>query len=97
METVEFTPEEAGLERRELSELAGGSPEDNAAWLRGFLAGEGSDAHNEAIALNVGALLWVSGEFPDLKAATGRALDAIRLGSAIERLDQLAARTSKGT
>jgi anthranilate phosphoribosyltransferase len=97
LETVEFTPEEAGLERRELSELAGGSPEDNAAWLRGFLAGEGSDAHNEAIALNVGALLWVSGEFPDLKAATGRALDAIRLGSAIERLDQLAARTSKGT
>lgn len=97
LENVEFTPGDAGLETRGLSELAGGSPEENASWLRGFLAGEGSDAHNEAIAMNVGALLWVSGEFPDLASATGRALDAIRLGSAVERLDQLAARTSKGT
>src|SRR4029450_1366713 len=34
------TPEDVGIQRTELKEIAGGSPEDNAAMARAVLAGE---------------------------------------------------------
>jgi anthranilate phosphoribosyltransferase len=90
VQTFELTPADAGLEERPVSELAGGSPEENAAWLKGLLSGEGCDAHNEVVALNVGALLWISGEAADFRAGTEVALDVLRMGSAVGRLEDLA-------
>lgn len=83
---LELTPEEAGLSRRALHELAGGQPEENATLLRALLAGVGARAHAEAVALNAGALLWISGGAPSLGDGVGQALEALESGRCLQRL-----------
>ncbi len=80
--TVEITPEQAGLERRPVAAIAGGTPADNAALLAATLAGEGSAAHEDVIALNAGALLATAGIADDLADGALRARDAIASGAA---------------
>ena len=79
-------PEDAGLSERGIDELAGGDPEGNAAWLAALLEGKGSDAHNEAVAINTGALLWVAGAAGNLRAGTEHALSILRSGATANRL-----------
>jgi anthranilate phosphoribosyltransferase len=73
---LEFTPEEAGLQRHPLEALRGGDPQHNAAWLKRILAGEGEPAHRDAVALNAGALAWIGG-FADTLA------DGVTLAGAV--------------
>lgn len=89
VESFEMTPEDAGLKSFPLEALAGSSPEQNARWLQKVLAGQGSEAHNAALAINAGALLWVSGRESDLKTAVAKVLDVVRSGVAIKRLRHL--------
>ncbi len=84
--TFELTPEDAGLPFRSLDALRGGAPEANATWLEALLAGEGSEAHEHAVAINAGALLWVSGRLGGLLEGTEAALAILRSGRAAERL-----------
>ena len=53
-------PESLGVQEASLDALRGGDPEDNAQWLHQLLGGQGSRAHRDAVALNAGALLWLS-------------------------------------
>jgi anthranilate phosphoribosyltransferase len=93
---LELTPEEAGLERHPIEALAGGEPEENASWLRELLGGGGSEAHHAAVALQVAALLWVSGGATDLQAGAAQAREAIAGGGGLKRLEQLAQLSSGG-
>jgi anthranilate phosphoribosyltransferase len=86
VEPLTIRPEALGLRARAAAELAGGAPEDNARWLQQLLAGRGSAAHNEAVALNTGALLWVAGRAETIGAGLEQALDALASGGAAERL-----------
>lgn len=90
VETLELTPEDAGLTRHPISALKGGLPDENAAWLQRVLAGEGTQAHLSAVAFNAGALEWISGRAPDLKAGTERALECLKGGGAARRLQRWA-------
>jgi hypothetical protein len=74
-----LTPEEAGFERMPLKALEGGDPADNAARLRALLDGGGSQAEQQAVALNAGALLWTAGLAPSF-GRNRQALDAAALG-----------------
>ena len=87
MEVV--TPESVGLSRRPLDALRGGAPEDNARWLAALLAGEGEEAHAEAVAINAGALLWLGGIADDHRAGTELAMSLIAAGEPIAHLDKL--------
>ncbi|MGH7057799.1 MAG: anthranilate phosphoribosyltransferase, partial [Acetobacteraceae bacterium] len=89
IETLTLAPDQAGLNRRPLEALAGGTPEENAAALAAVLAGERADAYAEAIALNTGALLWIAGRAEDLTAGVAQAWLALRNGRAGERLERL--------
>lgn len=84
--TLELTPEGAGVRRRTLDELSGGDPEANASWLEALCAGEASDAHQEAVAINAGALLWIAGRAADHRDGTAAALAILRSGRAGELL-----------
>lgn len=86
---LELCPEEAGLPRYPLDALRGGEPSENAAWLRDLLEGKGQPAHNAAVAINVGALLMVSGRVPHLHDGVELALDVLRSGAASAHLDKL--------
>jgi anthranilate phosphoribosyltransferase len=83
-----ISPEDAGLERRPLAELAGGEPAENAARLRAILEGRGSAAERDAVALNAGALLWVCGVVPDLRAGVAESAAILASRRSAERLDR---------
>ena len=54
------------------------------------LRGEGEEAHEAVVALNAGALAWVFGKAVDLRTGTDLALEALRSGRCIERLERFA-------
>lgn len=87
LEDIEITPEEAGLERRPVDQIAGGTPLENAARLESLLSGNGRDADAMVVALNAGALLMIAGRAQSLRLGVQIALDALRSGSAKKVLD----------
>ena len=82
MTEVELTPEDAGIERAPLSVVTGGDASENAMRLELLLAGQGSRAENDIVALNAGALLMTAGKAADLREGTDRARDALLSGRA---------------
>jgi anthranilate phosphoribosyltransferase len=83
---LEFTPEEAGLARQPLEALRGGDPATNAGLLQSLLEGRGQPAHRDAVALNAGALAWISGFAGTLGDGVALALEAIGSGRPAARL-----------
>jgi anthranilate phosphoribosyltransferase len=81
-------PEAFGLRRAEPAELKGGGPEENAALMRGVLAGV-AGALADVTALNAGAALYVAGLAADLPAGIAKARAALASGEAAEKLAQL--------
>lgn len=79
--TVEWfvAPEDLGFERAELSTIAGGSPEENAAAVRAVLAGEPGPA-GDVVILNAAAAILAAGGADDLAGAVDRARGALDSG-----------------
>jgi anthranilate phosphoribosyltransferase len=82
---LELTPEEAGLPRRPMDALRGGDPEHNAAALFALFAGTENGAYRDVVALNAGALAWLSGARASLADGVGLARDVLTTGRAAER------------
>jgi anthranilate phosphoribosyltransferase len=87
-EELEITPEQAGLDRMPVEQIAGGSPEENANRLRNILSGIGGRADIAVVALNAGALLLTAGKVADLKEGVGFAMEAMRSRRARALLDR---------
>jgi anthranilate phosphoribosyltransferase len=86
--TFRFTPEEAGLERADLSALSGSSPEENAGHIKEVLAGC-NGARSDATLLNAGFVAALTGITPDPREGVRLAREAIRSGRALKLLDAL--------
>ncbi len=98
-ETVEeytLEPADLGLETHAIDAIAGGSPEANAADLRGIVDGSIDGAKRDVILANAGAAVYISGEVDTLEAGTDRALEAIRSGDAAATLERLCGSTRAG-
>jgi anthranilate phosphoribosyltransferase len=87
LEELEITPEQAGLRRRPIEQIAGGSPAENAQRLRNVVGGAGGAAEVAIVALNAGALLLTAGKVADLKDGVGFAMEAMRSRRALGVLD----------
>jgi anthranilate phosphoribosyltransferase len=87
-------PGEFGLGTAELEQVAGGSPEENAAASRAVLAGE-RGPRRDFVLLNAGAAILVGGLATDLGEGVERAASAIDSAAAAELLDRLIATTSR--
>ena len=85
--------EDAGLERRELNGILGGTPEENAKALAALLDGE-TGAYRDTVLLNAAAALVVAERAGDLAEGARLAAEAIDSGAARNALDRLAAATS---
>ncbi len=85
--TFTLDPAELGFDRAELSELRGGSPDDNAQILRGILAGSVNGARRNAVLLNAAAAIAALSD--DLPGAVRQATEALDSGAALARLDAL--------
>jgi len=88
LDTMMLTPEHAGLPSAPADALLGGEPMANAAWLRDVLGGEATPAQIDAVALNTGALLWLTDQFRTLPEAAAAAGAVIRSGAPRQRLSR---------
>jgi anthranilate phosphoribosyltransferase len=82
LEEIEITPEQAGLKRMPVQQIAGGTPAENAERLAKLLSGRGGEADTAVVALNAGALLMTAGRAADLRDGVGLAMDAMSGGRA---------------
>jgi anthranilate phosphoribosyltransferase len=87
--TYEVTPEEFGLLRSPLKEIAGGDAAENAAIIRGILSGKNSP-HRDVVLLNSAAALVAAGRADHIADAMPIAAQSIDSGAAAEKLNRLA-------
>jgi len=87
----EFTiePADLGLERAPIEAVAGGTPEENAADLRGIVEGTVTGPKRDLVLANAGAAIYVAGEAESLDAGVERAADAIDSGGAATKFAAL--------
>jgi anthranilate synthase/phosphoribosyltransferase len=82
-----ISPEELGLPTHELSEIAGGSAEENAEVALALARDEGPAALRAAVAINAGAALWVAGKASSLGDGHAIAVAALKSGRVLEKLE----------
>ena len=93
-ETVEeysLEPADVGVNRHEIEAIAGGTPAENAADLRGIVTGEIRGAKRDVILANAGAAIYVAGAAESLAGGVDRAAEAIDDGNAAATLEALRA------
>lgn len=86
--TMTLHPEELGLRRTRLTDLAGGTPEENAATMERLLAGQEGPLAG-VVAANAGAALYVAGLVPTLLAGVTAARELLATGAAAAKLEEL--------
>ncbi|MBB6097959.1 anthranilate phosphoribosyltransferase [Deinobacterium chartae] len=86
-------PEEVGLACHPRDGIAGADAAYNATITRQILAGKGTPAQREVVAINAGAALYLAGVVPSLHAGVQRALEVIASGEGLRRLEAYAAFT----
>ncbi len=86
--TYEVTPEEFGLRRGTLEDIAGGDAAVNASLIREVLAGKKS-ARRDVVVLNAAAALVAAGRADHLRDAVPLAAKAIDSGAALAKLEKL--------
>jgi anthranilate phosphoribosyltransferase len=86
-------PGQFGLAPVELAQVAGGTPQENAAVLRRVLAGD-AGPHRDLVLLNAAAALYVGDLVQDLEEGVAKAAAAIDSGAAADVLERLIAATA---
>ena len=84
-----LTPADLGLDQASIEDVAGGSPEENAADMRAIVTGEERGAKRDIILANAGAAIYVAGAADDLQSGVAAAREAIDSGTAAAKLDDL--------
>ena len=87
--TFEITPEDVGLNRCKLGDIATGTPQANADTINGVFAGEITGPRRDAILLNSAGALIVGGRATDFADGTAQAAELIDSGAAAAKLVQL--------
>ena len=69
-------------------DLAGGTPEENAAITRAILKGEERGAKRQAVCLNAGASLYITGKAATIEEGARMAESLIDSGAALAKLEE---------
>lgn len=80
-------PEDFGFERCTKQDLVGGTPKENAAITRSILNGEQGPRRN-AVLMNAGAALYMSGKYNTLAEGIKAAGELIDSGKALKKLEE---------
>ena len=89
VDTYELDPMEYGFHGASISELRGGTPDENAAILRGILDGSITGPKRDVVLLNAGAALWAANRVENLRRGLEQAAESIDSGAAVAKLDSL--------
>jgi anthranilate phosphoribosyltransferase len=82
-------PERFGLKAGSESELAGGTPEENASTILDVLSGRRRDGARSAVLLNAAAAIYVGGKAPTFEKALVAAERALDEGKGMLALEAL--------
>ena len=93
-ERYEVTPEQFGMARARLEDLAGGDAAENAALLRAVVDGE-PGPRLDIVVLNAGAALYIAEAAGSIASGVEAARAAIASGAARAKLDALVATTRR--
>jgi anthranilate phosphoribosyltransferase len=88
--TYTVTPEEFGVKRAPLEEIAGGDATENAAMVLAVLAGK-RDARRDIVVINASAALVAAGRAEDFREGARQAEESIDSGAARKKLEQVIA------
>ena len=91
VEEYTLTPESLGVGRHEVSSIAGGQPEENAADLEGVVTGEVNGAKRDIILANAGAGIYIAGEASSIEDGVEQARRTIDSGDAAAKMEELRA------
>jgi anthranilate phosphoribosyltransferase len=86
--TYSFSPEEVGLERAALEDIAGGCAEENAAHIQDIFKGR-DGARRDAVVLNAGFVAHLADKAPDIISGVRLAEETLSSGKAKSLLEQL--------
>ncbi|GHV22917.1 bifunctional protein TrpGD [Planctomycetales bacterium] len=89
-----FDPAEAGIRGRDSASLKGGTAKDNVAIARRLLAGE-TGGTLDAVCLNAGAGLFVTGATGSIVAGAALVRDAFAAGRVAAKLDEIIRRAGE--
>ena len=92
IEEYTITPEGIGVESAPVEAVAGGSPEENAADLRGIVTGGVTGPKRDIILANAGAAIYVAGLADSIEDGVAVAAQAIDGGDAAETFAALCGR-----
>lgn len=87
-QSYELTPEQFGYERCDKSQLTGGSPQENAEITKAILEGREKGAKRQAVCLNAGAALYITGKAETIEQGVRMAESLIDDGSALRKLKE---------
>ncbi|SIS96475.1 MULTISPECIES: anthranilate phosphoribosyltransferase [Alicyclobacillus] len=85
--TYEVAPEDVGLAAAPIEAVRGGTPEENAAIVRGVLCGEERGPKRDIVLYNAGAALYVGGRAASIEEGVQLAAHIIDDGRALATLD----------
>ena len=86
--TYTITPEQFGFQRCRKDELKGGTPEENARITRSILSGQEQGPKYQAVCLNAGAALYVTGKARSLEEGVEMAGERINSKDALRKLEE---------
>ncbi|NLL20076.1 MAG: anthranilate phosphoribosyltransferase [Clostridia bacterium] len=87
--TYEIAPEDFGLSRCTLKEIATGTPEENATMIRDVFAGRDKGPRRQAVVLNAAGALMIGERAASFKEGIELANELIDSGAARRKLDDL--------
>lgn len=87
-QSYELTPEQFGYERCHKDDLLGGTPQENAEITRDILSGKEKGAKRQAVCLNAGAALYITGKAGTIEKGVRMAEELIDSGAAQRKLEE---------
>ncbi len=90
-DVTEYTlaPADLGLDSAPVEAVGGGTPEENAADMRGIVTGDVTGPKRDIVLANAGAAVYVAGLADTLTDGVDRAREAIDSGAAARKFDTL--------
>ena len=92
--SYEIAPEDFGLERCTIDDIKTGTPEENAAVIRGVFSGEITGHRKNAVVLNAAGALMVGDKAASFPEGIALAREIIDSGRAMAKLEELVAHSN---
>lgn len=87
-QSYQIQPEQFGYNSCAKEELAGGTPEENAQITRDILEGREKGPKRQAVCLNAGASLYITGKAKNIEEGVRMAESLIDSGAAVKKLEE---------